>query len=136
MCRVCVWVPSADGPCTWCPVHTQATAHGPCTKCCIARVGFHVKAVFRLPLCMAQREWADCNRPQIRYYQLSRGFLIFIFLFLFFIKIYFRIGNLHKYTRPPRGRAAGTYLQKNYDKKLQIGPWGPAARPGGRPYFF
>ena len=53
------------------------------------------------------------------------------FLFLFFIKIYFRFGNLQKYTPAARQRggrdlvarqpAAGAYPQKN-DKKLQTGP--------------
>ena len=39
-------------------------------------------------------------------------------------------------TWPTGSRAAGTYLQKNYDKKLQTGPWGLAIRQlGGRPYF-
>ena len=71
-------------------------------------------------------------------------FVFLYFLFLFFTKINFRFGNLQKYipaTPLPGGRdlaarlpAAGGYLQKKDENKLQTGPWEPAARQlGGRP---
>ena len=61
-------------------------------------------------------------------------FLFLYFLFPFFIKIYFRFGNLQKYTSAaplPGGRGLSA---KKRGKKLQTGPWEPAARqPGGPP---
>ena len=65
----------------------------------------------------------------------------YFFLFLFFTKIYFRYGNLQKYTpaaplsggrdlaaRLPGGRGLSA---KKRGKKLRTGPWEPAARLGG-----
>ena len=68
------------------------------------------------------------------------AFLFLYFLFLFFTKIYFRFGNLQKYTpaaplpggrdlaaRLPGGRGLSAKKEEN---KLRTGPWEPAA---GRP---
>ena len=71
-------------------------------------------------------------------------FLFFYFSFSFFTKIYFRCRNLEKYTRPPRCRAAGTwlprcgaagaFLQKIRENFCRKAPGGPVARQrGGRP---
>ena len=65
-------------------------------------------------------------------------FLFFYFLFQFFTKIYFRFGNLQKYTssapllcgRDPAARRQGLTCKKKR-KKLQTGPWGPVARQPG-----
>ena len=63
-------------------------------------------------------------------------FLFFYFLISFFTKIYFRSRNLQKYTRPPRFRAAGAFLQK-FSRKICVraseGQAGRGAAGPGRP---
>ena len=62
------------------------------------------------------------------------AFLFLYFSILFFTKIYFCFRNLQKYTRPPRCRAAGVFLQKVSQKICARTPGGPVARQrGGRP---
>ena len=75
------------------------------------------------------RGWREGRRMELLGFVWARdwsGFFIY-FLFSFFTKIYFRFGNLQKYTRPPGSRAAGGYLQKKEEKKLQ------AVHGAGRP---
>ena len=72
-----------------------------------------------------------------------RFFYFYIFLFPFFTKIYFRFGNLQKYTpaaplpggrdltaRQPGGRGLSA---KKIDKKLCRGPWRTGRPAAGRP---
>ena len=72
-------------------------------------------------------------------------FLFLYFLFPFFTKIYFRLGNLQKYTPAvplPGGRVLAARQRggrgisgKKSRRKLRAGPWGPVARQrGGRPW--
>ena len=66
---------------------------------------------------------------------IKRFFLFLYFLFLFFTKIYFRFGNLQKYTPAaplPGGR--GLSSKKKTTKNCAEVPGGPAARQrGGQP---
>ena len=57
----------------------------------------------------------------------------FYFLLSFFTKIYFRFGNLQKYT-PAAGQPG--LKRKKKEKKLQIGPWGrsPGSGAAGPPW--
>ena len=74
----------------------------------------------------------------------GRFFYSYIFYFRFLQKIYFRFGNLQKYTPAARLPAAGTwtpgrgtvgfFVKKISRRKLCPGPWRPVAwQPGGRP---
>ena len=60
-----------------------------------------------------------------------------VFLFLFFTKIYFRFGNLHKYT-PAARLPGGRGLSAKKEEKLQTGPWGrsPGCGAAGPPPLY
>ena len=62
--------------------------------------------------------------------QIKRFFLFFYFLFLFFTKIYFRFGNLQKYTPAARLPGGRDLNAKKEEEKLQTGPWGRSPGSG------
>ena len=86
--------------------------------------GLPPACVGKLPL---GRMWAGC---------LHAVFLFLYFLFPFFIKIYFRYGNLQKYTPAaplPGGRGLSAKKRGNKFADRSLGTGRPAAGRPGRP---